>query len=117
MTTGNTITALTQSVHTLGVSATSMLEIRPKEPYNPEFPHHTGGTTRIITSLSRQHQLPLTHHSELPKLLVVVTRVSHPSVMGVASRAIYELTVPMFASRAMEGSIIISKGIIMHQIE
>ena len=50
-------------------------------------------------------------------LLVVVTCVSHPSVMGVASRAIYEPTVPMFASRAMEGSITTNKEIIMHQIE
>ena len=65
-----------------------MLEIRLKEPYSQEFPHHIGGTNRTRTSLFRQHQLLLTHHSELPKLLVVVTCVSHPFVMGVASRAI-----------------------------
>ena len=117
MTTGNTTTALTQSVHTLGVSATSMLEIRPREPCNQEFPHHIGGTTRIRISLFRQHQLPLTRHSKLPKLLVVVTRVSHPSVMGVASRAIYELTVLMLASRAMEGSTITNREITTHLIE
>ncbi len=104
-------------MHTPGGNVINTLGTRPREPYSQACRPHIEGITSTSTSLFRQHQRPHTHHSELPKLLLVVMRVSHPRVMGVASRAIYVPTAPMLAHRVMRDSITISRDKIMHQTE